>query len=305
MLIGDRYTHDYDTINSTHEWGFGVEIQGSNNVDIYNLEIQSLTGDGIVLSSYNDGNGRIFPNNIKIAENNIYNCRRQGISITCCKNLEIYNNEIHDINGTAPSTAIDLEPDNEFLLVENVKIFNNKLYNENNKTTIKIMKYIKNIEIYENDINGNIGINSEREKMIIKDNIINNGTIEFSVSNSQISDIRYINKIEFINNQINNCRISILNAKDILIKENKLNNTKIDITSSNVAIVDNVFNNFETYTYLYKYTVDVSNTNTYNLYLWNNNVDNKEDIANSEYLIVHRDYESVQQYIKDNFGELY
>lgn len=304
IIVGDKETHNYDDIESTHEWGYGIELKGANNVKLYNLQIEKTTGDGIFISSYTSNETIIPSENVEISNNNIYDCRRQGISITCGKNIEIHDNTIHDIEGTKPGTTIDLEPSNDRQIVENVKIYNNKLYNKDKKDCLQVMNYIKNIEIYDNEINGILGIYAEQNKISIRNNVISNGTIYFSIYNRNMSEIEFINKVEFNNNEVNNCDISILNARDVLLQENKLNNCKIDIYDSNVAIVDNVFDTFEEKTYLYKYDIEDGDTNIYNLYLWNNNVEsNMEDIINSEYLIVYRDYESVQQYIQDKFTD--
>lgn len=303
ILKGDKYTHNYSENESTHEWGFGIELQGSNNISINNLEITELTGDGIFISNFYKNNEVIPTENVEICNNNIYDCRRQGISITCGKNIEIYENEIHDIDGTKPGSTIDLEPANDRQIVENVKIYRNKLYNEDRKACLQAMNYIKNIEIYENEINGILGVYAEQEKVLIRNNEISNGTIYFSIKERNMSEIEFINKIEFINNQVNNCDINILNARDVLIQQNQLNNCKIDMCDSNVAIIDNKFFEYDNKNYLFKYILEDNNTEKFNLYLWNNNIsENQEEIVESEYLTINRDYESLQEYIKNVFN---
>lgn len=303
-LKGDKHTHDYNDKKSTHEWGFGIELKGAKNIKLYNLKIEETTGDGIFISSFTKTNGRIETSeNIDIYNNNIYDCRRQGISITCGKNINIYDNEIHDIDGTKPGATIDLEPANDKQIVENVKIYRNKLYNEDKNACLQVMNYTKNIEIYENEINGILGIYSEQEKIIINNNKISNGTIYFSIHERNINDIKFVNKVEFTNNQVNNCDINILNVKDALIQENQLNNCKIDMCDSNVAIVDNEFSEYDDKNYLFKYILEDNNTEKFNLYLWNNNIsENQEEIVESEYLTINRDYESLQEYIKNVFN---
>ena len=301
IIIGDREKHNYDDIESTHEWGYGIEIQGSTNIEIENLQIQSTTGDGILITSYKDNGRLINSENIKIYNNNIYDCRRQGISIICGKNIEIYDNEIHQINGTAPGATIDLEPDNETQLVENVKIYNNKLYNKDNKTTIQIIKYIKNIQIYDNIINGNISISAEQEKGKVSNNIISNGTIKFSIPSNNITENRLINKLEILDNNFTNCSISIVNVKNLLFDSNKLNGSKIVIQNSNVAISNNEFYELGN-NYAYRYELDANNILKYNIYLYNNNVgEEKEKIPESDNIIIHREKKEFEEYIKDTF----
>lgn len=100
-IIGDKDTHDYSQ-SGTHEWGFGVQIYGCNNINIDGVSISECTGDGIYVST---------SENITINGVEIYNCRRQGISITdSVKNIEVTQFEIHHIDGTSPSAGIDVEP---------------------------------------------------------------------------------------------------------------------------------------------------------------------------------------------------
>ena len=109
-LEGDQDVHDYNSIESTHEWGMGIRIHAGKNVNICNLDISNMTGDGIYISQFNSSE-TILNNSENITINNcvIHNNRRQGISIISGENIEIVNNEIHSIKGTNPQSGIDLE----------------------------------------------------------------------------------------------------------------------------------------------------------------------------------------------------
>lgn len=99
ILIGDKETHDYSN-NKSHQWGFGVDIRNANNVVINNLEIYNMTGDGLYISNLNEGENE----SISIKNNNIHDCRRQGISIICGSDIIIEQNEIYSIRrGCATS----------------------------------------------------------------------------------------------------------------------------------------------------------------------------------------------------------
>lgn len=305
IIVGDKDKHDYNSVESTHEWGYGIEIKGSKNIEICNLQIQEMTGDGIMIAYQLDKNEVIASDNIEIFNNIIFNCRRQGISVACAKNIDIHDNEIYNISGTEPAATIDLEPDNETQLVENVKIYNNKLINRDNYKAIQILKFVRNTEIFDNQINGNLSIRAEQDEIKITRNMISNGAISFRISKDEISDIWKINKAQLANNKIDNCTIKAINVKDILISNNEMTNTKIEMQSSNVAIIDNTFDNSDIEERTYKYEIESGDTNNYNLYLWNNSIninENQEDFAKSEYLTISRDYESIQEYIKNVFN---
>ena len=50
-FLGDRDQHDYSKKEpgtaGTHEWGYGIEIVGAENVVIDGVKIERFTGDGI------------------------------------------------------------------------------------------------------------------------------------------------------------------------------------------------------------------------------------------------------------------
>jgi len=145
VLIGDRKEHDYDTIPSKHEWGMAIQILGSQNIEINNLEIYNMTGDGIYLSEATDGKS----NDIIIRNNNIYDCKRQGISIITSDNVIISDNEIHEISGC----GIDFERNFETQTCYNIKVYDNKFYNINvPKYAIFVHDGIKQLDIFKNEL---------------------------------------------------------------------------------------------------------------------------------------------------------
>ncbi len=104
-LIGDKNEHDYDSIQSEHQWGYGIHIKGGNNIEISNLEISDFIGDGIYIDKYKNEDNSTRATNINIHNNNIHDCRRQGISIIDGSNIQINFNEIHNINRFKPTSG--------------------------------------------------------------------------------------------------------------------------------------------------------------------------------------------------------
>lgn len=168
FIIGDRYEHNYNNGSSTHEWGMGIKILGATNVELSNLQISNTTGDGIYIGEGTNGK----TDNILICNNNIYNCRRQGITVITASNLKIDSNEIYNINGTPPSTGIDLERNNDKQTYENIVISNNKLYGFDNDKNIAICAFdgITNLDIFGNEIEGIIYINKPNPTINEHDN---------------------------------------------------------------------------------------------------------------------------------------
>ncbi|RBP47082.1 right-handed parallel beta-helix repeat-containing protein [Arenicella xantha] len=105
-LIGDRNEHTYTPRSNdgktAHDEGHGICIQsGSTRILVEDMTIRNLTGDGLLL--VND------IEDVTIRNNNIYNNRRQGVSLVGTLRVAIEANEIHHIKGTSPQFGIDIE----------------------------------------------------------------------------------------------------------------------------------------------------------------------------------------------------
>lgn len=158
-IIGERNEHTY-VGNTTHEWGMGVDIRGSENIDVYNLEIYNTTGDAIYVNDLED----ISSKNINISNCNLYECRRQGISIIAGENIKIYNNEIHNINGTIPQSGIDLEKNKEEQIINDIFIYENKFYSQASPNCILIWSNVGNVYIENNEFEGELKVNENNNK---------------------------------------------------------------------------------------------------------------------------------------------
>jgi hypothetical protein len=125
-LIGDRDTHRYST-SGTHEWGHGIQILGGRYVTVRDLHVSKCTGDGVCIGgkSYDV----VIANVISTVN------RRQGLSITNCSNIKIYDSEFSYSKGTAPECGIDIEPDEGYscntVLIQNCRMNNNAKYGMN------------------------------------------------------------------------------------------------------------------------------------------------------------------------------
>ena len=140
-IIGDFYEddeiipntgkHDLNGIQeygghtyTTHEYCHAIVSYDSKKINLQNITISRFPGDALAL-----GNDYMDIHNQIIVENcELYKCRRQGISIIG-HNYIIRNNHIHDIKGTAPQSAIDIEPNNNINTCSNILIENNIIEN--------------------------------------------------------------------------------------------------------------------------------------------------------------------------------
>jgi len=126
QLVGDRDTHVYAT-TGTHEWGHGIQISGGQRISVHDLRVSKCTGDGVCIGGKASD---VVITNIVSTQN-----RRQGLSITNCTNVQVYDSEFSYTQGTAPECGIDIEPDAGYscsdVLIRNCRLNNNKKYGIN------------------------------------------------------------------------------------------------------------------------------------------------------------------------------
>ncbi|MCC8361871.1 right-handed parallel beta-helix repeat-containing protein [Lysobacter sp. A6] len=149
QLVGDRDTHRFGS--GTHEWGHGISVGGSaKRITIRDLRVSKCTGDGVCVggSAYD----------LVIANIVSTNNRRQGLSLTQCSYVRVYDSEFSYTKGTSPECGIDIEPD-EGGSCTNVLIQNCRL-NNNAKYGLNIWKRTTNVTITSSTIerNGSLGI---------------------------------------------------------------------------------------------------------------------------------------------------
>lgn len=119
---------------TTGEWGYGIGIRSSQDVQIYNSTITHCWGDGLVIAQggyyFRRGAKGLPTNNIVIDGISIDYTRRNGITIGNGQDLTIKNVIISNVFGIAPKAGIDIEPDlSNHGKLENVSFQNIKIYN--------------------------------------------------------------------------------------------------------------------------------------------------------------------------------
>lgn len=120
-LFGDRKIHR----SKGGEWGMGISIISSVNINIINSDIRNFWGDGIYISRSGNRNS----NNILIDGGIIDNNRRNGISLINGNNISIQNLIISNTNGTLPMAGLDIEPNSNSDNINNVVVTNVKSIN--------------------------------------------------------------------------------------------------------------------------------------------------------------------------------
>lgn len=115
-LVGERDDH----LGTGGEWGTGLRINGSSNINVYDVNIKDMWGDGIYVGNYR----AVESDDVLIENGLIDNVRRNGISIISAKNLTINNIVIANTNGTNPASGIVIEPNTQQEILENIHLNN-------------------------------------------------------------------------------------------------------------------------------------------------------------------------------------
>ena len=208
-LQGDRHRH-YGTLG---EWGHGISIRGSSNIDIIHFHISNFWGDGIYIGRMDDS-----PSTNIIIKNGISdNNRRNGISLTSGKGVTILNTTVSNSNGTLPMYGVDIEPNTNADYIENVII--SKLRSFNNQEG--------GLLIALNKLKGN---NHKNVSILIDDFMDRDSSIGLRIG-----------QIQKNNNIIANTKIKDIildNNRDKPIRVNSIRNPKIIFVISGLKILN-------------------------------------------------------------------
>lgn len=219
-LEGDRAKH----IGNSGEWGHGISIRGARNVEVRNFEIENFWGDGI----YIGGANLKYSDNVVINNGKLDYCRRNGISITSGNSISISNVAISNTMGVAPMFGIDVEPNSNKDVINDIFIKNVITYNNSgggvalglNKLNLGGTEKICNLSINNmKDIGSKYGI--------LFGNI--------NAKNNLISGSLKINNVQLEDNH-----------QPFILKSNSSNSFKISVNSINILKPKNAnFNNNE------------------------------------------------------------
>lgn len=184
-IEGDRNTY---TGSMVTEWCHGISAKGSSDISISNIKISQCRGDGIGI-----GTGPTYHcENITIDSAEIYDCFRNGITLTSCQNVVIKNTNVYNIYGTAPEAGIDVEPEyeNAFckdIVVKDCRIDGNKLsiaISGNDNIQILNSKLPHGIHAFKNTTNVFIS-NCELDRLALSD------SVEASIYSSNMCSILF------------------------------------------------------------------------------------------------------------------
>lgn len=141
-VIGERYGHG----GSTGEWGMGIGIYDSADIRVTGVDISQCWGDGIYIGSKHEADLDAGCNRITITNCNVYNNRRNNLSIVSADNVEVDGCTFQGAGGTAPEFGIDIETNNTANPCEHI-VISNSTFSGNGQASIGIITSADDITI--------------------------------------------------------------------------------------------------------------------------------------------------------------
>lgn len=150
QIIGERYAHT----GTGGEWGMGIGIYDSTNVNISDVKISNCWGDGIYIGSNREMEAGAGCSNITITNCKVFNNRRNNLSIVSADYITVDGCTFDDANGTAPEYGIDIETNNPANPCEHITI-SNSTFTGNAKASMGIVTTANDVNISGCTLNGN------------------------------------------------------------------------------------------------------------------------------------------------------
>ncbi|NIG55227.1 hypothetical protein [Chitinophaga sp. Cy-1792] len=122
VLVGDKDNHK----GTSGEWGMGIDIRGSSDVNIYHPQVSKCWGDGLYIGQAGKDNTN---NNINIYYASMDDNRRNGITIGSVKGLKLIKPVVSNTSGTLPMCGIDIEPNSSNDMIDDIDIDQPVTYN--------------------------------------------------------------------------------------------------------------------------------------------------------------------------------
>ncbi|WP_372755030.1 right-handed parallel beta-helix repeat-containing protein [Mariniflexile sp.] len=245
IIKGDRDTHVYaprsNDAATSHDEGHGICVWDNNQVLIENMEIRDVTGDGSLVLDSND---------VTFINNNIYNNRRQGISIVGGLRIKITDNEIHHINGTSPQFGIDIEGPGR--VDEDILIQNNYFHHNTGGDIVNATG--ENVFILDNIMeqgDENTYVDGPIVSWHKTHNIIARNTITMSTGsvNGRLGYIQYSsggdkghNRVTYIHENVcNSCGMYMYDSSDADVRRNQFLGYFMAFSDfDNLVLIDNL-----------------------------------------------------------------
>ena len=105
-IVGERSGH----LGTTGEWGYGLNIEASDNISVSDVHISDCWGDGIWIGALGPDGNAVPATHVTLERVISTNNRRQGLSIGPVNGVTVLDSTFSNSNGTKPEAGIDIEP---------------------------------------------------------------------------------------------------------------------------------------------------------------------------------------------------
>jgi polygalacturonase len=235
-VVGERVGHR----GTTGEWGYGINIQGSNNVQVIGTHISDCWGDGIWIG----GLGRRA--NVKVSTNVTLdhvvstNNRRQGLSIGPVRGVTVTRSTFSNTHGTKPQAGVDIEPQGQGPARDIT--FSECTITGNQGSGLEIHENVSGVVLKNCKVQNNNGygvLSAGASQLTISENIIaGNGLVGIALS-PKTSHAR-INGNTLAGNSAKYLR-RIVSSLRSMNASDRVHNLRIDESSQNITVSGNTF----------------------------------------------------------------
>lgn len=166
QIMGERYEHG----GKAGEWGMGIGIYDSSDITITDVSSSQCWGDGIYIGSHHEEDIVAGCSRITITNCNLYDNRRNNLSIVCAEDITVDNCIFRNAKGTAPEFGIDIETNNSNNPCEHITI-SNSIFEENGQGSIGIITAADDVRIFGCKLNGDF-VNYAGTNVVISDSVM-------------------------------------------------------------------------------------------------------------------------------------
>lgn len=169
QIIGDREEH----MGTEGESGHGIEINGSYNVTVKDIEVSECWGDGIYLGAHSIED-KPSCDGVTLENCNLHHNRRNNLSITDANNVTIRNCDFSYAKGTDPQYGICIEYN--YRPTEHVAIYDSR-FKGNAKASMGIIKEAVDVRIENCTMDGNF-YNMAGKNVVLKNTKISGEIVD-------------------------------------------------------------------------------------------------------------------------------
>ena len=236
-IVGERAGHR----GTTGEWGYGINIQASNNVSVVGTHISDCWGDGIWIGGLGKRASVVVSTNVTLDHVVSTNNRRQGLSIGPVRGVNVLHSTFSNTNGTKPQAGIDIEPQGQGPASDIT--FSDCTITGNQGSGLEMSKNVSGVVLKRCEVRGNNGYGvlagGGANQITITDNVIaDNGLVGVAMA-ATASDVRITgntltgNSARYLRRMVSS--LSSLRAGD------RAHNLRVDQAARNITVSGNRF----------------------------------------------------------------